>query len=504
MVIANWMLGNPMKRKFFFFVVSFVYLLFFSTYTTPLTDYLGYDTAIFMLVGKGLLHGLIPYTDLFDHKGPILYFIQALGQLICPGKPGIFLLQLISLTFSIELIYKNSRFFLDEVTSLLPVLFFLILFCATIGEGNMTEEWSLPFIVSTMYLGLKYFFRKDKLNPNISKWDSLIIGLSFGVLFLIRLNNATVNTGIYAGILIAFLINRQFKNMFISIIYVLLGILLIICPVAVFYYAHDSFGEMVYGTFTFNFMYASSSSKSLSTQVFLMNFARLLPLLVLIVSIVFFDKKYQLKLSYIVIPASLITFLAFISGRPYYHYFTIVIPLTTLLFVLFLKEYRAKYKKIALFALFLILPYGWTAAKNAGNNFRFSVLHEEDAYYNESRKVLQAIPLNERNSVWFYGDYTLFLDMRSLVWNDFTPKNRFFYLQNELIEIDPDIKAVILDEIKQPPVKWIIAEKDALKHIAGLNEFVTKNYECIFEPGSTAKFRLHLYRLTKRNVDLAK
>ena len=41
-----------------------------------------WDANAFMTVGKGILKGIVPYRDLFEQKGPYLYFIYAASAVI--------------------------------------------------------------------------------------------------------------------------------------------------------------------------------------------------------------------------------------------------------------------------------------------------------------------------------------------------------------------------------------------------------------------------------------
>ena len=63
-------------------IVSSLFLLFASVYTTPLNDYYGYDSAYYLLIGKGICQGKIPYLDLYDQKGPLVFYLNALGYWI--------------------------------------------------------------------------------------------------------------------------------------------------------------------------------------------------------------------------------------------------------------------------------------------------------------------------------------------------------------------------------------------------------------------------------------
>ena len=73
-----------------------LFILAFSLWTSPLYDHwYGCDASFFTLVGRGMLNGMVPYRDFYDLKGPYFFFIQALGQFICRGHIGIYILQVI-------------------------------------------------------------------------------------------------------------------------------------------------------------------------------------------------------------------------------------------------------------------------------------------------------------------------------------------------------------------------------------------------------------------------
>ena len=66
---------------------GFVY--YFSGTTSPvIPDYYGDDSAVFQVVGKAWTNGKIPYIQAFDHKGPFIFFVEALGYLIGNYGPG--------------------------------------------------------------------------------------------------------------------------------------------------------------------------------------------------------------------------------------------------------------------------------------------------------------------------------------------------------------------------------------------------------------------------------
>ena len=97
--------------------VSAVFLLFASPYTTPLNRYYGYDSAFFLLIGKGIRHGMLPYLDLYDQKGPMIFYINALGYLLTDSRLGVFLLQVVFMTGVLFVLWKFSRLFLGRTGS---------------------------------------------------------------------------------------------------------------------------------------------------------------------------------------------------------------------------------------------------------------------------------------------------------------------------------------------------------------------------------------------------
>ena len=53
---------------------AFIIVLIASATTSPLYPYYkGWDSGLFQLIGKEWGRGHIPYTELFDQKGPVTY-----------------------------------------------------------------------------------------------------------------------------------------------------------------------------------------------------------------------------------------------------------------------------------------------------------------------------------------------------------------------------------------------------------------------------------------------
>ena len=72
--------------------------------------YAGQDSGVFLYTGTKILNGGVPYIDVWDHKPPLIYFVDALSLLITPASlVGIFIIQVIFLITSNILLYFLLR-----------------------------------------------------------------------------------------------------------------------------------------------------------------------------------------------------------------------------------------------------------------------------------------------------------------------------------------------------------------------------------------------------------
>lgn len=252
------------------FIVSFLILLFFAKSVSPLTLYEGGDSCVFKQMGLIILQGKTPYVDLFDHKGPILYFINALG-LWLGGRWGLFALCV--LNFSLVLYYwkKISCLYVSYVVSIFAILFAIALYIIAIEDGNQTEDWSLLPLSYSLYLSLK--MQKKELIP--SKIEFYLMGISAGLLLFIRANNAALLVCSFTLIIYLLYTHKLYKTILNGFIFTLGGILSVaILLFAFFYirYGQNGLEQMLYGTFIFNITaYDSYSSRSDFAFFFLNN-----------------------------------------------------------------------------------------------------------------------------------------------------------------------------------------------------------------------------------------
>ncbi|MBR1454923.1 MAG: hypothetical protein IJ593_09845, partial [Lachnospiraceae bacterium] len=65
-------------------------------------------------MGKAILDGKVLYKDIFDHKTPYIYFINALASMFDKNHVGLFIITSIVLFISLYFTYKIVRLFTDN------------------------------------------------------------------------------------------------------------------------------------------------------------------------------------------------------------------------------------------------------------------------------------------------------------------------------------------------------------------------------------------------------
>ena len=143
----------------------------------------GRDSSAFLYVGKGILQGEIPYLDRWDHKGPLLYLLNAAGLLIS-GAKGVWGLWAMEMAILLGTVFCACKTFTRafNMSSLVAMLIIVYFFHWSLQFDlgrNFTEFYALLF----QFLSIYIFYNKSKLNSRLADRSSLIIGALGGCAF---------------------------------------------------------------------------------------------------------------------------------------------------------------------------------------------------------------------------------------------------------------------------------------------------------------------------------
>jgi hypothetical protein len=136
------------------------------------------DSGVFLYVGWRFLNGDIPYRDVWDHKPPLIYFVDALGIALTPDSLwGIWALRFVFIFFTLFFIYRLLDRELGLYAALAGSITLTSGLLTILEKGNVTEEYALVF----QALGFWFFVSawKQGFPPRSSFWLGVLGGLAF-------------------------------------------------------------------------------------------------------------------------------------------------------------------------------------------------------------------------------------------------------------------------------------------------------------------------------------
>jgi len=426
-----------------------VFLMYFSYMTSPLfPKSYGWDSAFFQLVGAGMKKGYLPYRDFFDMKGPWLFFIEYMGQLLWPDRVGIFLLQCVSLgcvLFFGQKSYRNYFKGAGLMSSLAVLIPFYIVLAPTIEGGNLTEEWSLPFVFLSIYLALGFIAGEKETHEPLY---GFVYGACFGVIALIRVTNAVMICAIVLTITIYLIKNEQWRNLLQNAGAFLLGAGAAFVPPLLYFGYYGEVGSMLYAVFVFGFIYGTEGFQIGVGGAFL------LPLFFTIaVFLLTGQKKGRLWTLVLLNTVGMMVTLG--MGNSTLHDYILVIPgmmLGVWRLAESLKEGQKVWRKalLAVAALFCFYQPLCRMAKDGISIYWKIGADEEYRYVTETAEY---IPEKERDSVWGYDCH-----QRWYLIADIMPYSRYCGWQEHYMQLSPQIEADIQDMMENEPPVWIVTK----------------------------------------------
>ena len=238
------------KVLLYCFIISFIILFFTSksSFLYSFNDW--FDANCFLTVGKSILKGIIPYKDLFEQKGPILYFIFSLASIISRTSfTGVFLLEVLFISFTMYFTFLVMKMFLNEKISLtlLPLFLMLLTTSKAFTHGASCEEFMLLFIV----IGLYYFLKHFKIQE-LRNYEFFIIGLCAGIILLMKYTSLLFFLGIQLIIFYSYIKEKKYCKAFLSCFLFLLGIILPFSIVLIYFGINDAISDFFHVYFVVN------------------------------------------------------------------------------------------------------------------------------------------------------------------------------------------------------------------------------------------------------------
>ncbi len=199
----------------------------------------GIDSSVFHYIARVILKGGMPYRDSFDHKGPLIYLLDALGLAI-NMRIGVWMIELLFIFLTFLFSYKIAKMLrCNDIKSLLAVMVSMLTLEYYFEGGNFVEEYACALIMIALYIFIKFFINRDVKNIEL-----IICGMTFGAVCLLRINMAALWVVMCIGVLIAFIKSGggTAGRLLRLILWFTAGVLIITLPVVLWLLFNDSFG----------------------------------------------------------------------------------------------------------------------------------------------------------------------------------------------------------------------------------------------------------------------
>jgi len=218
------------------------------------------NSGIYLYAGWRILQGDLPYLQLWDHKPPLVFYINALGAALSPGSHwGIWALECAALVLAAYLGYKLMKAHFGSLAAALGTLLWLFaLFFIFLG-GNQTTDWTLPLQFGALLL----FTRAE--NHEKPERSYFLIGLLGGLAFLIK--QTAVGIWLALGVLLLAQLIRRKPGALKKFGLMSAGVGAVLLVVGAYFYSQGALAQLWDAAFAYNFQFSASAAQSTADRL---------------------------------------------------------------------------------------------------------------------------------------------------------------------------------------------------------------------------------------------
>ncbi len=235
-------------------VICFSILIGVSPYFQPVP---ATDSSIFLYTGDQILKGQIPYRDVWDHKGPLIYYINALG-LLSGSRWGVWMLEFVFVFAAAWILYRLLRSVFGSWPALFASVFFLVQLKPVLDRGNLVEEYGLLLQVACLW----FFWRAI----NSEKWQTYFAtGVVAALAFLLRPNIIGIPLAIGSFFVWRMIKEKNVRASLKSFGAMVFGGIIVMLITAIYFFGKGALAQLWESVFVFNFAYSSQGDQSYFT-----------------------------------------------------------------------------------------------------------------------------------------------------------------------------------------------------------------------------------------------
>jgi hypothetical protein len=439
-------------------------------------------------MGKGMMNGKVLYRDIFDQKGPLLYFIHGLAYLISNRTfMGVYIMETASFSLFLFICYKISSLFLESRYSVIPLalLAAVILNMRSFAYGDSAEEFCLPLIGYSLYSLLRYF--KNRYPGKIGNKMLLLNGAAAGLILWIKFSLLGFCLGWMASLLVCMILDKNYLSAVKSGILFLAGMVLTTLPWIIYFGINHSIRQWIGTYFLMNVNCYPVSMNLGQRAAFILkelghNMAANPIFSILSCSglwLFVFSKRYLSSRSgraSLFFSVALLAILVYGGGRGYRYYFLIFAPLAIFGLIAFLDFIGRCFRqpitgKIAAFAVMVSLAAAFPATLLDNGNISMLSVQKNSLFQYQFASIIDQ---TKNPTLLNYG----YLDMGLYTLAGITPNVKFFQKLNIPYSRFPSNMNSQNQYIKEGKVDFVLV-RDKITQGSPKIPFLYNNYKLI-------------------------
>jgi len=503
------MINNLLEKKWFKYILIISWVVLLVTFVSKcsfifrMNDW--YDSNCYFTVAYSMKNGgFTLYRDIYEQKGPYLYFMHIIAISIIPNSyVGMYLIELVyGIIFAI-FAYKILGLYIESDKRRIIWLFIFIAAyyaCPSFASGDSVEESVLPFEMISLYFLLKAYKNKSHI-----KWYEVsLIGLFTGFVFLSKFIDIAFFAGIMVMVVIFDLIDKDYKHAFMQLPYFLIGFVVAIIPCLLYFISTNALNDFLTSYFYNNIFLYSGQGDTFIKRLFLpllayatsiagcyLIYILIITALVYVIKI----KLYKTRLFIHMLVTYIIMAILLFAGGGVYIYYGLVYVIFGIFGIICLDRYSKDWKlekniinkpikylsiifTICFLMVFIINEDGWFAFRSRPTypQLKMSDIINE---YNENNE--------EKATILTYDtlDYGLYYNTNTL------PSTKYFCGLN-----------IPLKEIGEEQNRLV--ENGLVTFVGTMNETLPEEYldqyELVYTDSSWFEFAMHTYYLYQLKV----
>lgn len=258
--ISSKIIGD---KKHLVIISCYIFIfLFFCSKMSPLYPINEWaDVNVYFNVGKGMFSGMTLYTDIFDHKGPLIFIIYGLGSMVSGNSfIGLFIFQIIAWLLAIYSVFLTAKLFVKNTTAFIITLLTPLAFLSYMYNGGSAEEMVLLLSIISTYFFVSYFVQTGSKQHNPRYM--FVHGVLTAMVFMIKLNLMLFWFFPLLAIFITLLWKKEYKNFLFNYVAYLAGFMLVTLPIIIYFLCNGALNEAYHVYIELNKQYSNTESYS--------------------------------------------------------------------------------------------------------------------------------------------------------------------------------------------------------------------------------------------------